>query len=179
MWKAFVFLPQTRAAFFDRLRNRVVTSCDDDESGTDRYVEIKAIAADEQKEWFRQFVSSSDELTPSDAPLDDEFWWRACPAWLRDHNPSLEYQWRGFRADCVTRHIRQWADGHGIDSAAILAPATKTPASSSHKPSHSGSHRPDDRTREAILSAIRDMPIEELENLSIPLRYVLRHFDVR
>jgi hypothetical protein len=57
VWKAFVFLPQTRLAFFDKARNRVVTDCADDESNRDRFVEIKAISAETQKEWFREFVA--------------------------------------------------------------------------------------------------------------------------
>ncbi|MHC4878727.1 MAG: hypothetical protein ACYTGL_19940 [Planctomycetota bacterium] len=179
VWKAFVFLPQTKPAFFDKMRNRVVADCSDDESTENRFVEITAIPAETQKEWFHEFVAGNPGLSQSDAPIDDPHWWRSCPNWLRDHNPTLEYQWRGFRADRVTNHIRQWAETNGIAPAAILSPAQQRRGDSKARPRQPIQERTDNRTRDAVLSAIRDMPIEELESLSIPLRYILRHFDAR
>jgi len=172
--------------FFDRetgdivgehVRNSVPAA-----DSSSRFVPISRVESVAQQAWMTEFVASHGELNPAEAPIQADYWWSKFPTWLRDRTESLEFEWRRFRTQKVLDHIKSWADANAIPvasllatprprSASLLSPRTESVAVTS---TASG-----DRVRQAIISAITEMPLDELEQLSIPLRYVLRHFTTR
>lgn len=183
IWRAFVFITNRYAHFLDRTTGRLITVAVDstaeiqsyrDDRG---YIRIESIAPETQQEWMRQFVASRESLDLEDAPIDDEQWWIAFPSWLqKQHSESIQ-AWRRFRAERVMALVRTWAAENAIPQDTLFAPPR------AFAPVDPGvTHRlneAEDATKCAIIEAIKEMPFEQLQDLAIPVRYILRHFRAR
>jgi hypothetical protein len=182
VWRAFVFVADRYAHFLDRTTGRLVTLMLDDadqvqaQERDPRFIRIVSLAPEAQKEWMRQFVQSQESLNVEDAPFDEERWWIAFPSWLQDQGAANILAWRRFRAEKVVTFIREWANENCILLDSLFSPP--------RLPAPAGTRRPDrpaenEETRRAIIAAIEDMPFEQLQELAIPVRYMLRHFRPR
>lgn len=178
IWRAFVFVSPDEQHILERATGRLISgSAIGETMPTDfddhRYVRITRISPDLQKEWMRQFVQSRDSLNIDEAPIDVENWWRQFPDWVRKISPDLEQEWRRFRTKQVSTFLRRWAESNEVPSASLFV--TTQPR---HAPETSIAATPEDEQaiRRAVIAAISEMPLTELEDLQIPVRYMLRHF---
>ncbi|MCK4658770.1 MAG: hypothetical protein KAV82_04540 [Phycisphaerae bacterium] len=182
VWRAFVFVGDEDAHFLERATGRLITLTQDSAPEIDayekdeRYVRAGPIAAETQKQWMRRFVESEESLSLGNAPIDEERWWVAFPAWLEKHNAQNIQAWRRFRAHQVAEFMRKWATENRILVDALFAPPRPpTPP----KPVSVRLRAQDEVTKRAIIAVIEDMPFEQLLELAIPVRYMLRHFKAR
>jgi hypothetical protein len=139
-----------------------------------RYAAIAPIQGDLQKTWMRDFLSRNPTIDASLAPTEDDHWWARFPEWLRGCSPSLEAAWRRYRNEQVGAYLSGWASTNSVQLRLLLVPGR--PRGLELVP-HSGAGA--DVRRRAIIAAVSEMRLEELENLVIPMRYVLRHFEAR
>ncbi len=180
VWRAFVFVTQTETCYFDKIHHRVVPGRLIAGQPDSSLVPIVPISAEEQQRWMRDFVESVDTLSGHDAPITTDQWWIQFPLWLQKTSPELEIRWRRFRTSRVVQRIREWAAENEVlpnavfSAAAQLSDVTSRP-SSSIRASHTTVSE-DMALRAPLLAAIGEMSVEELKSLSIPIRYVLRHF---
>jgi len=181
VWRAFLFVNDEKH-FLDRESGRLVTLAADDTreietyKGDTKFAQIDSIAPDIQKDWMRQFVTSQPSLAIDDAPIDEERWWIAFSRWLQEQDAEHILAWRRFRAEKVVRLVREWAKQNDVPATSLFTPQRPRPRSEILPTTYRGE---DEATKRAILSAIREMPLEQLENLSVPVRYLLRHFKAR
>jgi hypothetical protein len=97
---------------------------------------------------------------------------------LQLQDAALALEWKKHRARMLVDHIKQWARQNSIPLEAVVTPASaredrKQPSIQVHKPSDG------DAIRRAIIAAVADMTLQELEAIAIPLRHVLRHFTAK
>lgn len=181
IWRAFALFTPGQNNYLERTTNEIVSqpatapslTGDNDDS---RYILVEPIPLEEQRRWMREYVESKDALTIFDAPISDPQCYIRFPEWIQRKSPELARDWRQFRTQYVVEFIKSWGSQHGVPTDDFFVRA--------------GAHRDavgevpelqfnDTVTRDAIVAAIRDMPLEELERLTIPLRYILRHFKPR
>lgn len=182
VWRAFVFVTDRDAYFLDRTTGRLVTLMSNNtglveaQERDPRFVRIESIAPEAQKDWMGQFVLSQESLNVDDAPINEERWWIAFPTWLQEKDPASIFGWRRFRAEKVVTFIREWAKENGILPDSLFSPPRLPAPATGRDPD-----RPvkDHATRRAIIAAMEDMPFEQLQDLAIPVRYMLRHFRAR
>lgn len=125
-------------------------------------VEIASVTAEEQLRWRREFAARLAEgnvKTSLETSLDS-----AAPfhtfAQILKANPEISKAWRAFQLAKVKPIIKRWADQHGIPESRWLR----------YKPASARA-----QSDRADLYAILDtVPLEELLDLRIPLRWVLR-----
>jgi len=182
VWRALVFVNDTNAHFLDRTTGKLITLVSgqdaelQDHQENQRFVRLSSIPPETQKQWMRDFVESQPALNGADAPFDEEKWWIVFPAWLQDRDPAADQNWRRFRAGRVFSFVKEWGRKNGVQEEMWLSarqpllPARSQPAYCPHE---------QEVTRRAILAAIEDLPFEQLADLAIPVRYLLRHLKVR
>jgi hypothetical protein len=182
VWRALVFVNDTNTHFLDRMTGRLIALASDqvaklqDHLENQRFVRLGPIPPGTQKQWMREFVESQTSLNGRDAPFDEEKWWIAFPAWLQNRDPAAAQTWRGFRAQKVLSFVKEWGRKNGVQEDLWLS--ARQPLSLARSaPPFTFDQR--EATRRAILAAIEDLPFEELADLAIPVRYLLRHLKVR
>lgn len=182
VWRSFVFISDRYAQFLDRTTGRLIVLLSNNTSeirahtGNPQFAQINPIAPETQKDWMQQFVMSQESLNVDDAPINEDQWWIAFPAWLQEQNTANIIAWRRFRAEKVVTFIREWAKENGILLNSLFSPPRLPVPTSTRR-----LDRPveDEATRRVIIAAIEDMPFEQLQDLAIPVRYMLRHFRPR
>lgn len=182
VWRAFVFVNDRYAHFLHRTTGRLATLMLNNAEQVqaherDReFVRIESIAFEDQKEWMRQFVPSQESLDIDDAPINEERWWIAFPAWLQEQGVANLLAWRRFRAGNVVAFIRQWAKENDIRLDSLFSPARVSAQPSAQRGDPAAANV---ETRAAVMAAIEEMPFEQLQDLAIPVRYLVRHFRPR
>jgi len=182
IWKAVVFVSHKGPLRVNRITGFLSSVPQENESEDGEtagsqgdWVKLEPIATDTQKKWMYSFVSGQPGLAIEDAPTDEERWWEAFSRWLRERSLEAEFAWRRYRTQRVVEYLQDWAQQHNVPLRYVFA-GTRTSAAGGPT---EGSETDEEATRKALLAAISEMPLEQLEQLAIPARYVLRHFTVR
>ncbi|MEI8375124.1 MAG: hypothetical protein WCJ35_20070 [Planctomycetota bacterium] len=174
IWCAFVFVGQTGSRYFDRKAGRVL------DSGTvgigqdpEQHIEIKPIPVEVQRGWMTEFLRTK-SLHSLDAPVQDSYCFMKFPVWLRTHGPSLDYEWKRFRVLRVADCVREWAADHNIAEDQFFAIARPRPEKVD------ADRSVNERViREAIILAVNELPIEQIEDFCVPVRFLLRAIQSR
>ena len=144
-----------------------------------QYVHISPIPPDTQKEWMEEYVRNHEGLRLDDAPIHVDEWWNQFSAWLREIDVGLARDWNRFRTGKVLGFLREWATENNVPLNNLLSPdqSDRRTRSSGIADDRAARTAPESqRVRDAILAALREMPLEQLEEVAIPMRYILRHF---
>jgi hypothetical protein len=189
LWKAMLLFRPDQGHFLDRTTGRIVTlqvPVDDPDWSRTReenpsYVPIRPISVEVQKEWMRHYVETA-KLDGVAAPIDDEWWWRAFPAWLQAQQPDQLRSWLAFRASQVIDYIQKWTEENNLPSEAVFCQPTRAEdpcppglaSAARHAPT--GPPASDAALRNALLAVVSELPTHELLDLRVPLRSILRHF---
>lgn len=188
VWRAFVFVETGKNFFFNRSTGEVLaisshdfTKCAEVEADPE-IVRIRPIPADVQQAWMKEFIHKHSQLSEADAPIYQGQWWINFPNWLRENDTALEREWNQFRSGKIYGQITSWANQNDVDVTMVRSQAG--PTHGACKPSRSSdrlirSAEEGDLIKKAIIAALEEMPLEQLENLSIPIRFVIRHFQPR
>lgn len=182
VWQAFVFINQGAEYFLDRVTGKVVAGppaggAEGDDAA--RYLKIVPISGDIQREWMREFAGLeglASGVNEAKEAIEAESWWLTFPRWLRNQSADAEARWRSFRTRKVIEHLKEWAQLNRVDIDLLLVPTQRLPQRDTSQTPAVGAQ---EDVRKAILTAIADLPIEKLEEIAIPFRYVLRHFEPR
>jgi hypothetical protein len=193
VWKSIIFFQSRSTHFFDRVTARVV-ECDltdadrlkQFEDGT-RYVKLEMIPASAQREWMKEYLKTASVADAESAPIESSRWWLDFPKWLQDRNPELEAGWRVYRIQSIISYVRSWAQQNNVPVTAVLSDrpsysdySRKVPGASTRPcPASNKIESSDQRIKDALVKAISELSLEELANLSLPVRCILRHFVVR
>jgi hypothetical protein len=188
LWKAVLLFRPEYGHFLDRRTGQIVTvqaSAEDPEWAKTReekpsYVKIDPITADVQKGWMREYVGSA-KLDLAAAPIDHERWWTAFPEWLQRQPYNHLRPWLAYRASKVIDYIQGWAAKNALPPELVFAPQVRPegrtqPGVSPVPPSTALPDSTETAIRNAVLAVVGDMPMHELLELRVPLRYILRHF---
>jgi len=92
---------------------------------------------------------------------------------IRDFGPAIITEWRGFRSRRAVDHIRFWAAKHKIPESVVLTPASREARKERVQEQPTTG---DGAAKDAILAALSELPLSELEKIWLPVRSVLRHF---
>jgi hypothetical protein len=173
IWRELVFSGIRRAAYFERSTQQIRHLSNSEASASDAsLVRIDRVPVETQISWLRDFLESRASLA-NDTP---EYLHGLLHGQIDQLAPAIARDWRVLRTGKIVEHVRTWAQRNNIDLASVLVPKGAT-----KKPSASRTERTQEISdvRRAVCAAIQEMPLEELEQISIPLRYVLRHFTAK
>jgi hypothetical protein len=170
VWRAFVYVGQEAVPFFDRQEGKVVGFANrEDAHNGGRHVEIKPIPIASQQQWMGEFLETH-KIDSAEAPIHDTYCFTKFPAWLMGHDPSLEREWKRFRVSRVADWIREWSGDHDVPVDQFFE--TAVPREELTLPE---SRELDESVlREAIIAAVRELPLEQIAEFAIPVRYLLR-----
>jgi hypothetical protein len=176
VWRAFVFVSQGHEYCFDRETGNVVNAQSlGDRRDAERYVNIPTASIEEQRRWMAEFLASNTDLEPNEAPIYDEWCFTRFPEWLRERGSNLDRLWKQFRVKRVADQIRQWAAANSIDPSSFFS----TPIRPIALPTADSDSRHERAIRSAICAAARELPLHQLESITIPLRFVLEALKAR
>jgi hypothetical protein len=188
IWRAFVFVSRGNVFFLDRDSGQVLALREEDRVRHDaleadqQYAKITPIAVGTQQQWMKQFTHGREGLNVDEAPIHAEEWWVEFPAWLRGIDFVLERAWHRFRTAKVLEYLREWASSNNVTLSSLLSPEDSLRQTRSLGPQDSiaeTTRTESQRLREAIIAAVGEMPLEQLQDIPIPVRYIIRHFKPR
>ncbi len=172
IWRAFVFIAPDQKHFFDRHTGAVIErQALGQEPDPARHVLIPAISLTEQQGWMEEFLQRRPHLDSSDAPVRDPYCLAKFPVWLREHRTAFEREWKQFRVQHVIERIRSWAEKIEIDPSGFFSNPL-SPLQLDKLASLPISY--ERAIRAAVIAAARNLPLEQLQEISIPIRYVLQ-----
>lgn len=185
IWRAFVFVSRGNVCFLGRSNghahpmhdweNERIASFEAD----GRYIRLSPIPVDTQQSWMEDFTRSHEALNIDEAPIRDGQWWLNFSAWLREMDAGLEREWNRFRTGKVLQYLREWASSNNVPLGNLLSPEQAVRPTRYSEKSTEIATSDSETLRDAILAAVREMPLEQLEEIAIPVRYILRHFKPR
>ena len=169
IWRAFVYVGAGAGGYFDRNTGRAVSPADRTIPGdSDRFITIQPISLVVQQVWMEEFLRQK-SLNNADAPVRDPYCFAKFPAWLRARDPHLEREWKRFRVWRVAQHVRAWASDHSIAPEPFFAVTAARPEL--QDPQRVSE---DNLVRQALIAAAKELPLDQLKDISIPIRYTLR-----
>ncbi len=174
VWRTFVYVAQDEASYFDRETGSIVTSSQVGPTPDEgRFIRVEPISLSVQQEWMREFARTRTQLDVSEAPIDDKYCFVRFPLWLRSHEAGLDMTWKQYRVRRIAEFIRTWAKRIGVDSSSFFSAPSAYAREKGIVTERSSS--PDERViRAAIIAAAKELPIENLKDIAVPIRYVLR-----
>lgn len=171
LWRELVVSSAPRAAFFDPQTQKVRHPQDVAEEAAFRkaFVLIDRVPIQSQTSWLRDFLLargvSFQDRTDALAEM--------VLGKIDDLGSAVARDWRVLRTGKIVEIVREWAKKNGISEDAVLVP--KVP--NRHRRAVNTSQGSElERVRHALCEAIQEMPLAKLEEISLPLKYVLRHF---
>ncbi|HEY7424700.1 MAG TPA: UPF0158 family protein [Gemmataceae bacterium] len=172
IWRAFVFIAPGQTNYFDQHTGTVIErQASGQEPDQAQHVLIPTIHLAEQQQWMEEFLQRRPHLDSSEAPVQDPYCFAKFPVWLREHGTGLEREWKQFRVQRVIERIRTWAEKNGIDPSGFFS----APLSSQQLDRVITTSVSYERAiRAAVIAAARNLSIEQLQEISIPIRYVLQ-----
>lgn len=180
LWKAFVSSSSTFSCLLNRKNGKFVRVRRSDfqegesvQMSDKDMVEIVPIPTSTQRSWATEFLAVQAQSVPHLDLPDGDDWWESFQEWLNAQPFVLKRNWAKERTEKVASHIRDWAKKNNIGLEFIFEIPTKTTYGKEQ------SNNEEDQTRRAIIATLSDMPLEHLEQIEVPIRYMLRHFKVR
>lgn len=170
LWRAAVLSP-TVVSFLNRETGALSGS-----PSSSNDVQLSPVTEADQLAWLTEFLTSKGIADPDGDKLRSLLHGRIAD----DFGAPVERDWKFFRSRKAVEHVRQWAKQNKIPDSLVLISADhgarrrKSTTETSHHHSQD-----DDARRTAALAAIGELPLEELERIAVPLRYVFRHFTVK
>lgn len=178
VWDAFVLPAPAGKRFMHRGSSIVRAGIDVPPAPADEWVEIRPVPAESQREWAREFFNQSDiGSLEARQTLDLPNWQpHAFVNALRNHDEIVARQWNRFRSAKVSSVVQAWLTEHQLPSESVFESAAHRPQGEATKHafgSQAGQVLQPDEARQVILAALAMLPLEKLEELSIPAGVLL------
>ncbi len=169
-WQAFGMLHPGKLIRFDKVAAQFFvlekTAAVQPES-----IDVVTPTNDAHREWIEIFTRENAieyaEISKSSPTVLKDF-----SQWIHDNAVNMVPNWKKFRARKVTEAIQHWGGENGISVQEMLSPVRpmySVPASGSNE----------DDIRRAVLNCVSDMMLPELEQISLPVRLVVKYFKPR
>ena len=187
LWRAFTNPDERRRRFYHRDTREVVhylsgspndldTSIANRVDADDKFVEIEYARAPEQSRWMQDFLESTDALSESTRRIARHFvgidYDSSVNTAFESALGSYGYDWRGFRAARVSKHIEQWAQKNSISldlggiGVAVVDSVSVVDSAQSEVREHD--------LRAGLQSLIATMTLTELKQVLIPASVSVR-----
>lgn len=131
------------------------------------------VVEEEQRRWAQEFLDRTDIGENKEAlseSLRGPDWFRRFPAELEKRGPILVRAWSHLRSTRIIDHVKAWAKKNNVAEDVLFATERTVGRWQS---TASASPRPISDLRQALLSALGNMPTEDLLALPIPARLVI------
>jgi hypothetical protein len=169
LWRAAVLSPSERTVM-NRETGALASESGPARAATD--VDIVPVTEEDQISWLKEFLTSKQI-----AGIESiEFLRSLLYGRIADFGAPTVRDWKFFRSRKAVEHIRRWADKNKIPESLVLMPANYVARRDKSKLEGSRDTQDEAARRAGALAVIAEMPLEEIEKLAVPLRYVLRHF---
>lgn len=172
LWRAAVLAPHGTHAFFHRRTGEIKSIESQEDLAAAKHdpelAEIESISEATQQQWLRTFLQSRGKVIAE----DDDTLSSLLRGDIRQFGSAILQDWKFLRSRNVVEHIRQWARRNTLPETMVLVPPSPYLRKATSEPQRAS----DDRVRQALLAALAEMPLEELERLIPFARYLLRHF---
>jgi hypothetical protein len=176
VWLAFVASQPHGKRFVDRTSGTVRMGLQDSPHPAEQWTEIVPIPETEQKDWARHFVATHcASQTKLLSTLTGPTWFTQFANELRASSPELSRLWNRVRSEKVSSHVKSWCEKHKIEPEIAFAQRADVTPQAAHSGPIAGSIEP---RRAILLAAISKMSTDELVQLSIPARYLLREMGI-
>jgi hypothetical protein len=169
-WLSFASAQPLGRRFANRTDGTVRMGLEERPAPADQWTEITPVPDAEQKAWARQFLSdqSLGENHHLQSALEHPNWFTEFPRALRTIDTALSFNWNRMRSERISAAVRRWCEEHKIDPELAFE-------------QHGRGKRPEspvtvqnDTPRSLILGAIQRMTTDELLQLAIPAKYLIR-----
>ncbi len=174
-WPVFAMLHDRSIAVFDKhlLKFRLLA---DDAILRDAQIRVATPSNADHRNWIDQFAQA-EGLSLEPALTQAEEVLREFSIWMQSQDTSLQHRWKDFRAAKVADVIREWAPRNGVDANDFLTPVISRYSARTTAPPPTV--KPETEIRSAVLRCVADLSLDELDNIMLPLRVVLKHFQPR
>jgi len=188
IWQALLFVHEGQGRFIDRQTGNVIIVSETQAgsyTGNQRYVELRPIPPEVQKNWMQEFVAENAEAAVATGAIESDLWYTAFWEQLQAVRPDLATAWSAKRTRHVIEYLKSWAKENKVPLSYLLTPRPLSPGAlggraTSNVPDPRAQHgREDEALRVAVMGALGDMSLDELLSLSLPLRHLVRHFRPR
>lgn len=173
-WPVFAMLHDRSIAVFDKqlLKFRLLA---DDATLRDSQIRVATPSNNDHQNWIDQFaqaegLSLEPALTQADGIL------REFSVWIQSQDIGLKHKWKDFRTARVADVIHKWAASNGLEATDFLSPVISR---YSARTTATSVINPETDIRSAVLRCVADLSLDELDNIVLPLRVVLKHFKPR
>lgn len=173
-WPVFAMLHDRSIAVFDKQLTKFRLLADD-ATLRDSQIRVATPSNADHRNWIDQFAQAEGLSLLPDLTKTNEVL-REFSVWMQSKDTSLQHKWKDFRAAKVADVIREWAASNGVDANDFLSPViSRYSARTTANPTI----KPETDIRSAVLRCVADLSLDELDNIMLPLRVVLKHFKPR
>ena len=172
-WPAFAMLNSSSIAVFDREEQKF-RLLGREASLKETQIRVDTPSSDEHRKWVKQFAAEH-ELSIDSIETESATVLRDFSIWMQSQASPLQYEWKSFRASKVAEAIRKWSADNEVDPSVFLSRVI--PGYTARASSTQCERFKDVRT--TILQCISELSMDDLEDIKLPLRVVLKHFKPR
>lgn len=170
IWLAFVSAQPLGKRFIHRTSGTVRMGLRESPHPAEQWVEIVPVSDNEQRRWAESFIESNCADSALKISLDSPHWFSLFASALRNLDPGLARNWNRSRSERISKHVTACFEKHKLDPAIAFVQANSTVS----EPPVADKKGTDERARVVLLAAIARMSTNELAQLPIPARYLLR-----
>ena len=173
-WLAFAMHHERAVAIYDRKESKFrVLNCDA-KPEKDQIV-VETLSNDTHLSWVECFVTEK-KLTTQPEMLQSKSVLRDFSVWMQNQPSNIQHDWKEYRAGKVATAIRDWCNSNGVESDEFL---TQVIPSFSRRTTLNSGDRTEVDARAAILKCVADLSSDDLLDIKLPLRVVLKYFKPR
>ena len=173
-WPVFALLNSNSIAVYDQeeTKFRVLGR---DAVIRETQIQVNTPSNDEHRNWIQQFSTEKElsielKISESATVLKD------FSIWMQSQASPLQYEWKGFRASKVAEAIRNWCRENGVDASVFLSRVIPGYAA---RTTSASSEQSEETVRQAVLKCVSDLTMDDIEDIRLPLRVILKHFKPR
>lgn len=181
VWRALVFIPQKAVHLIRRKTGEMVSVPNTGPSEVGEYsgvdhATLKPIPPDIQKAWAKDFLAAR-KIEDLSLETPDGRWWVPFLARVK-HDARLNNDWNRYRVERVSTYLDDWARQNDVDSSTLFS--TARPNRRAFLAAQAvGIKSDEEEIRQAIVESVKEMNLDELKAIAIPVRCILRHFRAR
>lgn len=176
IWRAFIFRSRS-AIFLDGEELKLMEIPEENLKAAaamrknDKYHEIERISDDTQISWAKEYIL----LSTNSEECSDEQAKSLLFKKSNKHSEAYFRSWKAYLSSKVVDYIKNWAAKNDVPTDQILVPTKKRNELKRYEATSDDSPA----IRQAIIAAIKEMPLSDLDELAIPIKYIRRHLTAK
>ena len=170
IWRAFVY--RRSSQFFIERASCALTEIPENDAKTTEtlarsncHIALARISDDSQIAWAKQYVTSAKSTECSDDDAKSLVFRKTT-----GFSSSFVRSWKFYLSSKVVDHIKVWAAKNDFSTDGILISIKRKSVLQQSRV------KPNEKLlRDAVIAAVKEMPLSELDEISIPIKYIRRH----